>query len=304
MNHSIKTKRKQYDPETYKRLTAEFLQTIQTTPYLKPSRDEWDIEGDWSKTGTMHFIDKIYQNRFEPFHDFDCRTIKLVNYGQPAVRVTFYPVHKYWLIKAKNLLPDERAARVEDYVNQLVVSIEIELGRLSRMNAIKRTEALGKVATMRDELTIWSQILDNPDGYEIAVSNYHRDHIYTNINWKYFVGDFDYSNTQMHLLNPQRDRQGNISQIRHNVVFIDTVEILRDHPYQHKTVELYLNRFTNKSSFNRDNLYVRLRPKTDDVATFEAKPVSNVNLPIKSVVAPKKRPKQTPPAPPLLDLFS
>ena len=86
MNHSIKTKRKQYDPETYKRLTAEFLQTIQTTPYLKPSRDEWDIEGDWSKTGTMHFIDKIYQNRFEPFHDFDCRTIKLVNYGQPAPR--------------------------------------------------------------------------------------------------------------------------------------------------------------------------------------------------------------------------
>lgn len=304
MRPSIKTKRERYDPEIYNRLTTEFLQTIQTTPHLKPSRDEWDIEGDWNKTGTMHFIDKVHQARFEPFHDFDCRTIKLVNYGQPAVRITFYPVHKYWLIKAKDLSPDERAGRVEDYVNQLVVNIEIELGRLSRMNAIKRTEALGKVATMQDELTIWSQIQDNPDEYEVAVSNYHRDHIYTNINWKYFVGDFDYSNTQMHLLNPQRDRQGNISQVRHNVVFIDTVEILRDHPYQHKTVELYLNRFTSKSSFNRDHLYVRLRPETDDVATFEAKTAPTTDLLSKSIVPPKKRPKPLPPSPPLLDLFS
>ena len=304
MSISIKKKRERYDPETYNRLTAELLQLVQTTPQLKPSRDQWDIEGDWNKTGTMHFIDKVHQTHFEPFHDFDCRTIKLVNYGQPAVRITFYPVHKYWLIKAKDLSPHERAGRVEDYVNQLVINIEIELGRLNRMNAIKRTETLGKVAAMRDELTIWSQIQQNSDGYEIAVSNYHRDHIYTNINWKYFVGDSDYSNTQMHLLNPQRDRQGNISQIRHNIVFIDTVEILRDHPYQHKTVELYLNHFTNKSSFNRDHLYVRLRPETDDVATFEAKPIPTTDLPDKRIVAPKKRPKQTPPAPPLLDMFS
>lgn len=261
--------RKQYDPQLYASLTAELLQILQQTPHLVPSRDDWDLEGDWNRTGTVHFIDSRYQPSFKAFADFDCRTIKLINLDKPAIRITFYAVHKYYVIKTKDMSPDGKIDRIHDYINTLIYNIETLKERLTKMNAVKHTEALGKLAALRGELQLWNQIAEQPDAYDLAQSNYHQDHIYTNINYKYAQSEFEFDNKQEHLLTTTYDALGNVVQLKHNIVFVDTEHILRNHPYQNKTIERYLNQFHIKSSFNRDHLFARLASSTDLIESFE-----------------------------------
>ena len=300
------TRRKRYDSQTYAKLTDDLLNTLDGTPHLRLSRDDWDIEGDWGRAGTIHFIDMVHQPSFERFTDFDCRSIKLVNLGKPAVRMTFYAVHKYWLVKSNKLSSEERAERIDDYINHLLINIEIKLEKMQRMSGVKRTEVMGKIGAMRQELQEWSIVRDNPEGFDIAVSNYHRDHIYTNINFKYVTDLDEFDNEQIHLLTSQRDGLGTITQVRHNIVFVDTEHILRDHPYQNKTVERYLNQFMMKTSFNRDHLYARKRTEVDSIATFETMSTQDTPLPVERPVAAKKRgpKKRLPTLLSMPDLFS
>lgn len=268
-NPSTSRQRKQYNPQLYASLTAELLQTVQKTPHLTPSRNDWDLEGNWDRAGTVHFIHSQYQPSFKPFADFDCRTIKLINLDKPAIRITFYAVHKYYVVKTKDMSPDGKIARIQDYINTLLSNIEILKERMTKMNAVKRSEALGKLAALREELQLWSQIAEQPDAYDLAQSNYHQDHIYTNINYKYAQSEFEFENRQEHLLTTTYDSLGNVVQLKHNIVFVDTEHILRNHPYQNKTIERYLDQFSIKSSFNRDHLFARLASSHDPIESFE-----------------------------------
>lgn len=263
MDKQNRNKKEKYDKHVYAQLTQDLIKTVEEIPHLKPSRDDWDIEGDWSKAGTIHFLDAKYQASFERFSEFDCRSIKLVNLNKPAVKITFYLVHKYWIIKSKDLAAEEMETRVTEYINKLLITIE----NIQKKPAT--TVGRNKIASARRELQQWSLVHNNLDAYEVAVSNYHRDHVYTNINFKYATAEMEYGNSQVHLLTSQRDSLGNISQLRHNVVFVDTEQIMRNHPYQNKTIELYLKRFTIKSSFNRDHLYAKIKSDYQSVKSFE-----------------------------------
>jgi len=256
-------KRKHYDSQTYARLLDEFTRLIDEIPKLRPDRDAWDIEGDWMATGTIYFVDAMHQSLFESIKDFDCRTIKLVNMGCPAARITFYRKHRYWLLKDKDVPLEEKIAQIETYVNDLSVKAQVLEAKLDRMPPPKRAEAKGQIGMYWQQVEMWRDILDNPDQYEIASSNYNRQHFYVTVNYKHRLPSGDYTNAQEHLLNTQRDRLGNITQVRYNILFVDTAEILRDHPYQNREIEKYLNGFPIQSEVGRHTLYARLRLERD-----------------------------------------
>lgn len=263
------TKRKHYDQQTYARLLEQFTRLMEDVPKLRPDRDAWDIEGDWASTGIIHFVDAVYQPYFETIRDFDCRTIKMVNLDRPAVRITFYRKHRYFLWKDKDLPADQKTEQIKQYIDSLITKAQLLESKLDGMNAMKLSEAKGKIGLYWEQIRIWEEILENPSRYEMAVSNYSRQHLYVTANYKYRLPSGDYANAQEHLLNTQRDMLGNITQVRYNIFFVDSVEILRDHPYQNREVEGYLDNFTIKSVVGRDTLYARLKPENDSIDSFK-----------------------------------
>ena len=257
------TKRKKYDSTTYARLLHQFTQLMNDVPKLRPDRDAWDIEGDWSATGIIHFVDSVHQPMFESIQDFDCRSIKFVNMGKPAVRVTFYRKHRYSLIKPAEMTTETKTEQIDAYINDLTVKARILETKLGTMLPFKQTDAKAEISLYWEEIKVWRVIMADPGAYEVAMSNYERQHFYVTANYKYKLSSGKYTNEQEHLLNTQRDRLGNITQVRYNIFFVDVSEIFREHPYQNREVENYLKNFSVKSTVGRYKLYARLNPEND-----------------------------------------
>ncbi len=263
-------KRKSYTPEEYAIKLRGLTLLMQAVDKLHPDRNQWDIEGDWNGTGVIHFVDGRNQSLFADYKDFDCRTIKLVNFGRPAARLTFFKKHRYWVLKNADLTREEKTTRITSYINELIVKKEILLDKTDRLTGMALSDAKGQLGLMREEINAWEKVLHNVDSFDMAVSNYQRDYHYLTLNYKYRATDQEqeYKNGQEHLLNPQRDNRGVITQQRFNIVFIDLREISREHPHQHKEIENFLNNFTLVSQTGKQQLYARLKP-LDEVTTFE-----------------------------------
>lgn len=262
-------RRKKYEPQVYARLLSELTQLMDDVPKLQPNRNAWDIEGDWNTTGIIYFVDVAHQPLFDGIEDFDCRTIKLVNPDRPAARITFYRKHRYWLLKDKDMPLDQKTEQIRAYVDNLAVEgMDLE-DKIDGMSQLKRVESRETIRQYQKEITEWQTILDNITAYEFALSNYSRLHFYVTVNYKYRLESGEYANEQEHLLNPQRDRAGNVTQLRYNIIFVDPVEILRDHPYQNREVEGFLNNFPIKSEIGRNTIYARPRPENESIEKFE-----------------------------------
>lgn len=245
-------------------------QLMNVVDKLHADRNEWDIEGEWNGAGIIHFVDGRHQSLFADYVDFDCRSIKLVNFSRPAARLTFFKKHRYWVLKNADLTKEDKTIRITNYINELIVKKEIMFDQLDHLSGISLADAKGKIGLMREEIQTWERVLGNLDGYDMAVSNYQRDYHYLTLNYKYRSSDQEqeYKNGQEHLLNPQRDRQGVITQQRYNIIFIDVQEINREHPHQHKEIENFLNNFPLVSRTGMQQLYARVKPE-DEVKTFE-----------------------------------
>ena len=265
VSHAI---RKHYDQLTYARLLDQLTQLMEDVPKLRPDRQAWDIEGDWAATGTIYFVDAAHQSLFETLRHFDCRTIKIVNMDRPAVRITFYKKHRYWLLKDKDLPSNQKVEQIQAYINDLTAKAQVLEAKLDKLIPQKRAEAKGQIGMYWEQVTTWREIMANPGQYEMAISNYSRQHVYVTVNYKYRLPTGEFANEQEHLLNTQRDRIGNITQVRYNILFVDTNEILREHPYQNREVEGYLNNFPIKTQTGRQTIYARPRPETDALKSF------------------------------------
>lgn len=272
-------------PQEHTLKTTELQQILDDCPKLTADRTRWDLDGSWEGV-TVHFIDSRERPTFAPWRDFTCKTVKLVNYDTPAVRIAFFPKHKYWVMRDDDLTSKDKRERLL----HLIGSIELRIGRLetqldhtdpppltlfSHETAPDRqlTSSSARIQQLMNELyeekKTWLAILDDMASYELAVSTYRRGYTYLYIHWKYHLpnGKFDRSNE--HLLNNKRDKLGNINQVKHNVVFIDTEEIFRPHPYQSKEVELFLKRFPIRSSQTVPDVYARRRPENDSLDLFK-----------------------------------
>lgn len=253
-------KRKAYEPADYARQLRALTQLMMVVNKLQPDRNTWDIEGEWNGTGVIYFVDARDQSLFADYEHFDCRTIKLVNFGQPATRLTFFKKHKYILLKNNDLTRDDKEERVSNYINELTVKRAIKLDKIDKLTGSALSDERGKIGMMEQEIKTWQEVLHNLDHYDFAVSNYKRDYQYVTLNYKYRSSEQEFANAQEHLLNPQRDGQGVITQQRYNLIFVDTREISREHPHQHKEIENFLNNFSLITQTGKQQLYARPKP--------------------------------------------
>ena len=257
-------KRKAYALDMYARLLHGLTAQMNAVDKLHPNRNEWDIEGEWNGTGVIYFVDEKQQSLFADYEHFDCRTIKLVNFDKAAVRLTFFKKHKYWVLKNADLTTEEKTLRITNYINEIIVKREITFDKIEQLSGNTLSEQKGQLGMMQQEIDSWQDILHNLDNYDLAVSNYRRDYHYVTLNYKYRSSEQEYANAQEHLLNPQRDNQGVITQQRYNIIFVDVREINREHPHQHKEIENFLNNFTLVTRIGKQQLYAR--PKPPEVA--------------------------------------
>ncbi len=269
-------KRKTYAPDVYARLLYGLTAQMNAVDKMHPNRNDWDIEGEWNGTGIIYFVDEKQQSLFAEYENFDCRTIKLVNFGKAAVRLTFFKKHKYWVLKNADLTREEKTLRITNYINELIVKREIAFDKIDQLSGTTLSDQKGQLGMMQQEIDSWQDILQNLDNYDLAVSNYRRDYHYVTLNYKYRSSEQEYTNAQEHLLNPQRDNQGVITQQRYNIIFVDVREINREHPHQHKEIENFLNNFTLVTRTGKQQLYAR--PKPPEVAKTEvSKPEISAN---------------------------
>ena len=276
---------KKLTPHDYAQKAAQLEQLIADCSKLTPDRTRWDLDGSWEGV-TVHFVDARERPVFELWRDFDCKTIKLVNYDTPAVRIAFFPKHKYWVLKDDDLTNEEKQQRLL----QLISSIDLKKGRLEteldhsitpsltlfgkENTAIPRAGlSVARIRQLIDELTEerkgWLTILNDLSNYELAFSTYRRGYTYLYIHWKFKLLNGDYDRANEHLLNNKRDKLDNITQVKQNVVFVDTEEIFRPHPFQNKEVELFLKKFTIRSSQAVPDVYARRRPDVDNLEQFK-----------------------------------
>ena len=201
---TIRPKRKTYPPDTYAVLIRELNQAMTEVPKIKPDRDTWDIEGDWSGTGTVHFVEGRYQSLFASFADFDCRTVKLTNYGQPAARISFFQKFRYWVIKESSLNAKEKEQWISNYLDKEYIELQILRDKCETnvYAGAKLSQIRGEMAARYEQLDTWQAVLDDLESFELAVSNYERRHHYCTMNYKYLKPDLTYANSDVHLLNP------------------------------------------------------------------------------------------------------
>ena len=295
-------KRKRYDAAYYALMLQDLTDIMNQVPKLRADRDGWDIEGNWADTGTIHFVEAVYQPYFTRFTDFDCRSIKIVNYGRPAVRMSFFKEHKFWVLKDKDLPRDEKIARIQLYLNDLGAKTDRMLSKLHKLTGSELTQAKADIALWQSEQTAWQDLIAHVDMIEMAISNYDRIHKYVTLNYKFILNEEgDFANAQEHLLNPQKDRLGTINQPRYNIIFVDTDHIRRDHPYQSKQIDKYLGGFGLKSQAGLYTLYARIRPELDSIALFEASTPKLDAQPIIEPISTISRRRSTPKPTPLFD---
>lgn len=255
-------------PSRYEYLLRKLTEEIDNTPRIEPDREQWDIEGNWQDCGDISFVDSQYMSSFALWRDFACKTIKLINYGKPAVRMSFFSKHKYWLKKPHDLTSEERIDYLNEYISSLYASIRKLQELDNSASPLTRVETSQQINTMRQEIEQWQLIQQQPANYDLSVSTYQRGYAYLYINYKFMLPNGDYDNKQEHLLHHTRDRIGNVTKRKQNIVFVDIGEINRVHPQQNKEIENYLKKFSIKSSFGPKWLYARPRVETDEQASF------------------------------------
>ena len=157
----------------------------------------------------------------------------------------------------------EQHERISTYLAQIQAQQETYRKQLPTSSAEKDEEIRQKLQSLQLQLQQWQEVLENNYRYEIICSNYRTKYLYTTVNWKYRLESGAFDNASEHLLNHQKDRTGKVNQIRKNILFIDTKEIVRHHDQQNKEIEDYLNTFPIQT-LKQDSspcLFARIRPE-------------------------------------------
>ena len=250
-----------------RQLQAELLQLIETMPTLLINQPElWDINGP------QHFLRQGYRIHYLPFEVMDnfaqfvghtFEKVKLINYDQPAVKLSYYDKHKYWLTKNAQISHLERIVEVNRYISLLNHQlVQLAQRQLDLISPAGEQRLQRQVSELDAKLNQWILIRDNPDAYELVISSYYSEYRYWYVSWKYQTDELNFTNSTSHLLSPIRDRSGQIIDTKLNIIFIDTQAILLTHDHQHKQIADYLAGFPIRSHDLKGQLFARpIQPK-------------------------------------------
>ncbi len=182
------------------------------------------------------FIEKEFMPLFAPMADDDIRSCKIVNFGKPAVELSFFTKHKYYLKKKVNpaYIRDFLRMQLNELIEKkdeiiLVIPLEMEKENLELLK-----EQLDSYIRQIEDL---KNINDNLEQYDFAISNYQMGYLYTELSYKYQTTEGNYDNENSHII------KNNELEERINVIFIDEQAIQKPIANQQKKIDTYLATF-------------------------------------------------------------
>jgi hypothetical protein len=198
---------------------------------------------------TIIFIDKEDMPLFAPMVDDDIRTCKIVNYNKPAVELSFFSKHKYYVKKEVN--PTALATFLQEQLfeqKQQIDKLKSEI--LKEGNIDSLVNLLGDYVRGMGDI---EEIIEHLEEYEVAISNYEMGYTYTELSYKYEEGEGKYSNENSHII---KDRNGKACM---NVIFIDPVAIQQPVANQQKKVDSFLASFPIRFVESSKIVYLKKR---------------------------------------------
>ena len=69
---------------------------------------------------------------------------------------------------------EHKVEQISSYINGLIEKAQVLESKIDHLPAPKRADAKGQIGLFWQEVDIWRAILDSPEKYEIALSNYER----------------------------------------------------------------------------------------------------------------------------------
>ena len=185
----------------------------------------------------IKFIDSKFMGLFEPFADLNARTLKLVNYDQAAINLSFFEKHKYKVSKEPE--PEEIAHHLEKKLEELKSNYgQTELFADAHTQATKDRQ--------RREIVEIQEVLMHLHDFHFATSNYFRNYTYWYVTWRWLNPDGTHGHGNDHLLKDETDYENNSVTLKQNVMFVDMNRIGEHTPYQSKKVETFLSSFDKR----------------------------------------------------------
>ncbi len=213
----------------------------------------------------IHYISKAYMATFEPYATYDIRTHKMVNYGSPAVELNFYWKHKYFVDTKKTgkeilgfLVGYQKDLESES--KELLKSIKkvysLDLPDDSKSRLVESYQ--DSMEQLNTQLEYWNQVSHNLSNMEWVISNYEHGFHYYELGFKFWDSHLsEYITNNSHMVKNQFNKDGELTQKRHNIIFVDDIAIQHPIPNQHKTVENLLASFTQQIQLGIKTIYFK-----------------------------------------------
>ncbi len=218
----------------------------------------------------IHFIASERMKDFEPFKESDIRTLKLVNYGNPAVELYFFLKHKYFVDKKQT--EESIYGILQAYQNDLREQQQAILLSMKKaytmlpMNEMKDLvdSYMGEMDALNKQAAYWEEMEGRLEDMEYVISNYEHNFQYYELGYKYWDAELsEYVIYNSHMVKNQTNRNGEITQERHNLIFVDEKAIAVPIPNQHKVVEKFLATFPEKFKLGTRMVYFKPKGKLD-----------------------------------------
>ena len=238
--------RKFYDLAEYKAKTDELETVLAKCSPLDLSDPKYQVSGQPTDLNQIVYISMLEMGLFSAFADFDCRLIKLLNYGRPAIALSYFNKHKYFVDKKPPI--NEVKAILTDHIDNLVEQ-HIE-GDTSESNQL-----------LKKQIKKYTALLKRADNHVYAYSNYSRNYVYAYVTYRYFAGQspltglIDSANT--HLIKHTTNRDGEVTIERTNVIFVDEDSLSRRISYDNKQVDKFLIGFTDVINCGKYDLFIK-----------------------------------------------
>ncbi|GHB87882.1 hypothetical protein GCM10007390_50010 [Persicitalea jodogahamensis] len=194
-----------------------------------------------------YFIPVNFMKEYKAYHregKTPFKNLKLVNYGKPAISLSFFSKHKYTVKKENE--PEKILLHLKNHREEL-----LEQSLFKQLDS-EQSRHLKQV----DEL--FRTLRENPDAYQTCFSNYHHYYRYWYCTFRYFEDKTETKaeTDSAHLLKHTERIKGQVHE-RLNVIFIDPDHITRPVPYDNKRVDRELDTYPIKIKQGTTTLYLR-----------------------------------------------
>lgn len=201
---------------------------------------EADLEYYFVPAQHMGFYEPYYRPG-QPFKNF-----KLVNYGRPAISLSFFFKHKYTI--KRDVALQEVLRHLKEHRDALLNKSLLSVLGLGEQRELQQTDELLR------------QVREDPDAYQYCLSNYHHYYKYWYCSYRFFEDEAKTQNASYieHLLKHTQRVEGQVHQ-RLNVIFVDPYYITRPVPQDNKLIDRELETYPQRIRQGVITLYVKKR---------------------------------------------